>query len=208
MMKWAGLVVAVALLFGAFGSSRTARADDTDLTPAARTELQAILASGTGETRFVSPGPAIDPRSLKGKLIFTIPSSTAIPFCDVVDRQMDDFAKRLGIRHEVWPSNAQLGQWVQGFTTAISHKADLINVACGLDPATVAPQINEALSKGIPVVAAHTYALGQPALKGLSSIVYGAYIHAAELRPPGSSCRPRARATSLSSPRQAPPTAP
>jgi ribose transport system substrate-binding protein len=178
---WTGLVVGIALLAGAICSSRTARADDADLTPAARAELQAVLATGFGETRFAPPGPAIDPSSLKGKLIFTIPSSTAIPFCDVVDRQMDDFAKRLGIRHEVWQTTAQLGQWVQGFTTAISHKADLINVACGLDPATVAPQIREALSKGIPVVAAHTYAFGQTPLADLSGIVYGAYIHGAEL---------------------------
>jgi len=175
---WPRLMGAIALLAGSVG---VAHAADTGLTPAVKAELEAILATSTGETHFTPPGPPIDVSSLKDKLIFTIPSSTAIPFCDVVDKQMDEFAKRLGIRHEVWPSSAQLGQWVQGFTTALAHKADLINVACGLDPATVAPQINEALSKGIPVVAAHTYALGQKSLDGLSSIVYGAYIHAAEL---------------------------
>lgn len=177
---WARLLGVAALLIGLNGA-RTVQAADTGLTPAAKSELQAMLASNTGETHFTPPGPAIDPSSLKGKLIFTIPSSTSIPFCDVVDRQMDEFAKRLGIRHEVWQTTAQIGQWVQGFTTAIAHKADLINVACGLDPATVAPQIREAISKGIPVVAAHTYALGQPALPDLSGVVLGAYIHAAEL---------------------------
>ncbi|MBN8906646.1 MAG: substrate-binding domain-containing protein, partial [Rhodospirillales bacterium] len=151
------------------------------LTPAAKAELEALLAGSTGETRFTPPGPAIDPSSLKGKLIFTIPTSTAIPFCDVVDKQMDEFAQKLGIRHEVWQTTAQLGQWVQGFNTAFAHKADLINVACGLDPATVAPQIKEAISKGIPVVAAHTYANGQTALEDLSGIVYGAYIESAKL---------------------------
>lgn len=175
---WRQLACALALVVG---GSVLAHAADTGLTPNARTELQAMLADSMGETHFKPPGPAIDPASLKGKLIFTIPLSTAIPFCDVVDRQMDDFAKRLGIRHEVWQNNAQIGQWVQGFTTAFAHKADLINVACGLDPATVAPQIQEARSKGIPVVAGHTYAIGQTPLSDLSGIVYGAYIHAAEL---------------------------
>lgn len=172
--------LAAVLFIGALGPCEWASAADTALTPAARSELEAMLEPNMGESHFVAPAP-IDPSSLKGKLIFTIPVSTAIPFCDIVDRQMDEFAKRLGIRHEVWQSNAQIGQWVQGFTTAIAHKADLINVACGLDPATVAPQIKEALSQGIPVVAAHTYALGQTPLDGLSGIVYGAYIHAAEL---------------------------
>ncbi len=178
---WPRLILTIALMAGSLALCGTARAADTGLTPSAHAELEALLATGMGETHFTPPGPPIDVSSLKDKLIFTIPSSTAIPFCDVVDKQMDEFAKRLGMRHEVWPSNAQLGQWVQGFTTAMAHKADLINVACGLDPATVAPQINEALSKGIPVVAAHTYALGQTSLDGLSGIVYGAYIHAAEL---------------------------
>jgi ribose transport system substrate-binding protein len=178
---WSRLAFAVVLLAGASGFGGTARAADAGLTPAARAELEALLSASTGETRFIPPGPPIDASSLKGKLIFTIPLSSAIPFCDVVDRQMDEFAQRLGMKHEAWQTTAQIGQWVQGFTTAIAHKADLINVACGLDPATVAPQIRDALSKGIPVVAAHTYALGQTALEDLSGVVYGAYIHAAEL---------------------------
>jgi ribose transport system substrate-binding protein len=178
---WLRLAFAIALFAGASGLGGTARAADAGLTPAARAELEALLSASTGETRFIPPGPPIDASTLKGKLIFTIPLSSAIPFCDVVDRQMDEFAQRLGMKHEAWQTTAQIGQWVQGFTTAIAHKADLINVACGLDPATVAPQIRDALSKGIPVVAAHTYALGQTALEDLSGVVYGAYIHAAEL---------------------------
>jgi ribose transport system substrate-binding protein len=179
--RWTGLFCAAALLSGGLLAHHPAQAADDGLTPAVQAELQALIDSSTGETKFTPPGPVIDPSPLKGKLIFTIPSSTAIPFCDVVDRQMDDFAKRLGMRHEVWQTQAQIGQWVQGFSTAFAHKADLINVACGLDPSTVAPQIKEAISRGIPVVAAHTYAHGQTALADLNGIVYGAYIEAAKL---------------------------
>lgn len=176
------IVCIVTLLLGAAGLVvESARAEGTGLTPTARAALEKMLAASTGETHFTTPGPAIAASSLKGKLIFTIPSSTAIPFCDVVDKQMDEFAGKLGLRHEVWQTAAQLGQWVQGFSTAVAHRADLINVACGLDPATVAPQIRQARSKGIAVVAGHDYALGQPSLKDLSGIVYGAYIHGAEL---------------------------
>lgn len=180
MKRWAGLFCAMALSAGWLFAATGARADD-GLTPATQAELQATIDASGGESKFVVPGPAIDPSSLKGKLIFTIPSSTSIPFCDTVDRQMDEFAKRLGMRHEVWQTQAQIGQWVQGFGTAFAHKADLINVACGLDPATVAPQIKEAVSKGIPVVAAHTYAHGQTTVTDLTGIVWGAYIEAAKL---------------------------
>lgn len=179
--RWVGIFGVCAIVIGMLAVSPLSKAADDALDPAVKAELQGIVDSVTGETKFSPPGPALDASSLKDKLIFTIPSSTSIPFCDVVDKQMDDFAKRLGMRHEVWQTQAQIGQWVQGFSTAFAHKADLINVACGLDPSTVAPQIKEAVAKGIPVVAAHTYALGQTPVPELSSIVYGAYIKAAEV---------------------------
>lgn len=180
--RWVGLVSAAALIWGVLlGSAAPAWSAGDDLTPAARTKLQAMIDSTAGETKFTPPGPAIDPTPLKGKLIFMIPSSTSIPFCDVVDRQMESFAKEAGMRLEVWQTQAQIGQWVQGFGTALAHHAALIDVGCGLDPATVAPQIKQAEAQGIPVVAAHSYALGQPQLPGLAGSVLGAYIQAEQL---------------------------
>ncbi len=172
---------ALAAMLGA-GTARAADAPRASgLSPSAAAHLKEVLASYMGPTRFVAPAPPIDPAPLKGKLIFTIPVSTAIPWCDVVDRQLEDFAKRVGMRMETWQSNAQLGQWVQGFNTAISHQAALINIACGLDAASVTPQIKQAVGQGVPVVAGHDYALGQPTLPELSGIVYGNYIEAAKL---------------------------
>ncbi len=181
MRRRTGLMGALGLLLGGLLTQAPARAADQGLTPAAQAELQAMIDHASSETQFTPPGPAIDPSALKGKLIFTIPSSTSIPFCDTVDKQMDAFAQRLGMRHEVWQTQAQIGQWVQGFSTAFAHKADLINVACGLDPSTVAPQIKEAVARGIPVVAAHTYARGQTPIPELTGVVWGAYVEAAKL---------------------------
>ncbi len=169
------------LALAMFGLLHRAPAVAQGLPPAVTAELDAKLAAAMAPPSFTPPGPAIDPAPLKGKLIFTIPVSTAIPFCSVVDQQMADFAGRAGLSFQAWQSNAQLAQWAQGFTAAQEHKAALINVFCGLDPATVAPQVREALAAQVPVVAAHTYALGQPQLEGLSAIVYGAYIPAALL---------------------------
>lgn len=175
------LAVTLTAILGA-GTTRAAEAPATSgLSPAAATHLKQVLTSYMGPTKFVAPAPPIDPAPLKGKLIFTIPASTAIPWCDVVDRQLEDFAKRVGIRMETWQNNAQLGQWVQGFNTAISHQAALVNIACGLEPASVGPQIKQAIGHGVPVIAAHDYALGQPTLPDLSGIVYGNYIEAAKL---------------------------
>jgi ribose transport system substrate-binding protein len=175
----AGLLGVVSLLAGT-GLWRPAPAAAA-LPPATRAALDRALDAAMAPSHFVAPGAALDPAALKGKLIFTIPVSTAIPFCSVVDRQMADFAHRLGLRFQAWENNAQLAQWAQGFTAAQEHGAALVNVFCGLDPATVAPQVRATLAAHIPVVAAHTYAQGQPQLAGLSAIVYGAYIPAAKL---------------------------
>ena len=178
-IRWVVRFVAVGLLAALCGLPRPAAAAGLPQDVAAK--LGQRLAAAAALPHFTPPGPPLDPAPLKGKLVFTIPTSTAIPFCSVVDQQMAGFAARLGLRFEAWQNNAQIAQWAQGFTAALDHKAALINVACGLDPATVAPQIRQALGQHVPVVAAHTYAPGQPQLAGLTAIVYGAYLPAAKL---------------------------
>ena len=175
----AGFVCAFSLLAAA-GAMRPAPATAA-LSKATAGALDRALDAAMGPSHFVPPGAPIDPAPLKGKLIFTIPVSSAIPFCSVVDQQMGAYAKRLGLRFEAWENNAQLAQWAQGFTAAQQHKAALVNVFCGLDPATVAPQVHATLAAHTPVVAAHSYAQGQTPLAGLSGVVYGAYIPAAKL---------------------------
>ena len=81
---------AAALFAGASDFGEVAQAADANLTPAARATLESLLSASTGETRFVVPGPSINVSSLKDKLIFTIPLSSAIPFCDIVDRQINE----------------------------------------------------------------------------------------------------------------------
>ena len=159
----------------------TAGSAQAKLPAAVAAKLDHRLAAVMTPPRFAGAGGPIDPAALKGKLIFTIPLSTAIPFCAVVDRQLGVDAKRLGLRSEIWQNSAQLAQWAQGFTAAGQHKAALVNVFCGLDPNAVAPQVRAALAAHTPVVAAHSYAQGQPQFPGLSGVVYGAYIPAARL---------------------------
>ncbi|MGH7067599.1 MAG: sugar ABC transporter substrate-binding protein [Acetobacteraceae bacterium] len=182
--RWRGAALALVMLAAAAlptVPARAAGAETEGLSAATSAHLKTVLAQSTSEPQFNAPGPAIDPASLKGKLIFTIPLSTAIPFCAVLDRQMAAFAKKLGIRTEFWQNDAKLDQWVQGFTAAAAHKAALINVSCGLDPAVISPQIRQAIAAGTPVVAGHNYVLGQKTLPGLAGIVYGNYLAAARL---------------------------
>jgi ribose transport system substrate-binding protein len=141
----------------------------------------ALIKKYTGIPKFVTPGPKLNPAKLKGKTIYTIFSSTAIPFCNDVGLTVTQAATKLGMKSVVWPNSGQLSQWVQGFNQAIAAHAALINVGCGINAAAVAPQIAAAKKAGIPVVAAHSYDLSQKVPASLSASQYAPYKIAGEL---------------------------
>jgi ribose transport system substrate-binding protein len=117
------------------------------------TDLGAVgkqLAAYEGIPSFESPGPAINVASLKGKTIYSIPQSTAIPFLSVTEQAEAAIAKRYGINFVEYSTQGQTNQWVQGIDQAIStHAAGIMLNA--LDPRLVAPQIAAAKAAGIPV---------------------------------------------------------
>lgn len=159
---------------GSGGSSSTGGSADL-------TYVKAQIDHALAKPQFTPPGDPIDASKVAGKKVFTIPVSSAIPFCQAVDDQMATLAKAAGLDFTVYKNQGQQSQWVQGFNSADSQQADLINIFCGLDAEKVAPQIQQEAAHGTPVVAAHTYAIGQTPQQGLKGVVYGAYIKAARL---------------------------
>ena len=108
------------------------------------------LAAYEGIPSFVTPGPAINVASLKGKTIYSIPQSTAIPFLSVTEQAEAAIAKRYGINFVEYSTQGETNQWIQGIDQAIStHAAGIMLNA--LDPRLVAPQISAAKAAGIPV---------------------------------------------------------
>jgi ribose transport system substrate-binding protein len=141
----------------------------------------AFINQYNGIPKFVAPGPKLNPARLKGKTIYTIFSSTGIPFCNDVGTTITQAGAAYGIKNVVWPNQGQLSQWVQGFNRAIAAKASLINVGCGIDAAAVAPQIAAAKKAGIPVVTAHSYDPMQKVPASLSAAQYAPYNLAGQL---------------------------
>src|SRR4051812_21627126 len=57
--------------------------------------------------KFVQPGPPIDASKARGKTIFIIPESSAIPFINTIDASIKKVAKMLGIKTSEYTNQAQ-----------------------------------------------------------------------------------------------------
>jgi ribose transport system substrate-binding protein len=140
-----------------------------------RAALQAKIAHYTQDPSWVAPGPAIDPARLSGMKILVIPSSSAIPFCSDLSTGMASVARPYGVTVTQYANQGEPSQWVAGMNQALSTHQNLVDLTCGLNPATLAPQIAQLKAAGIDVVSAHGYDPSQQPLSGLSAVVYAQY---------------------------------
>ena len=130
-----------------------------------------VVAQYTALPAFTSPGPAFDAKKAAGKVIFSLPSNSTIPFVETTDASMRQLAGTVGIQYQTYPNQGKTSQYVQGMTTAISRKVNLINLLDGTDPRLIAPQISQAKAAGIPVVDSHDLDLSQQPYPNVAAFV-------------------------------------
>ncbi len=104
-------------------------------------------------------------------MIFSLPSNSTIPFVETTDASMRQLAGTVGIQYQTYPNQGKTSQYVQGMTTAISRKVNLINLLDGTDPRLIAPQISQAKAAGIPVVDSHDLDLSQQPYPNVAAFV-------------------------------------
>lgn len=144
--------------------------------------VTAQVRANMGVPKFtVSPGAKIDISKLKGKKIFNVPTSVAVPYQAAMDHSMAAAAKLVGIKFVDYSSQGQVSQWVQGVNSAIAQKADLIILAGGINPAQLAPQMQKAKAAGIPVMVAHFNDEGQAVPSNVTGAVFAPYGRSARL---------------------------
>ncbi len=102
-----------------------------------------------------------DASKSRGKTIFNIPVSSAIPYVAAVDDQMQKIAKEMGIRWVQYENEGNPTQWGAGMSQAISQKADLIILDAGIDPKLLIPQLRRAKQAGVSVLVNHLYQNGE-----------------------------------------------
>jgi len=108
------------------------------------------------EPQFAAPGDAFDAAAkMKGKTLWSIPASSAVPFVANIQNYEQDIAKQVGVGFERWANQGQPAQWVQGMQSAINRNASAIDLLAGINPAAVAQQVKQAEKQHIPVVVSH-----------------------------------------------------
>src|SRR3954451_3579064 len=131
--------------------------------------------------QFVQPGPPIDASKARGKTIFIIPESSAIPFINTIDDSIKKVAKMLGIKTVEYTNQAQPSQWAAGLNQAIARKPDLIMLQGAPDPRVLQPQLKAAKRAGIPVLVTHFFEESDPMPPNVTALVRVQFNQAARL---------------------------
>jgi len=139
------------------GTTATGSGEKSALTDAQTTELQARIDKYKKLPEFPPHGEPFDAKKAAGKTIMTIPSSSALEFCHQVDLELATVAAEYGVKAVEYENQGQPNQWVAGMNAAQNSGANVVNIACGTDPAVLSPQTAQLKAAGIPVVAAHNY---------------------------------------------------
>lgn len=170
----AGLAIAVVVgaAVSGCGSSGTGAGSSAGGSSADLGAAKANIAKYTAKPTFEAPGAPFDARNaMAGKTIASVPVNSAIDFTQYYAKAAQRIAAQVGFKYTVWQNQGSPTQWGQGVQNALSAKASVIELFAGNDPAQIAPQMVQARSKKVPVVAADTYDLTQSPDKSLSASI-------------------------------------
>ncbi|MGL3607871.1 sugar ABC transporter substrate-binding protein [Rhizobium sp. G187] len=125
-------------------------------------EAQAIIAEHEKMPVFEPPGEAFDAKScMAGKKVLSIPISMTIPFNVELQKAMAKAAAEVGFTYTTWDNQLKSDQWMQGVSQAISQKYDVLDIAGGLNPEWLGPQLAEARAAGLKITTTHFYDVTQ-----------------------------------------------
>ncbi|MCM2293886.1 substrate-binding domain-containing protein [Allorhizobium sp. BGMRC 0089] len=131
-------------------------------------EARAIIEKHRAMPVFTPPGEAFDAKScMAKKKVMSIPISMTIPFDVELEKAMAAAAKEVGFTYTTWDNQLKIDQWVQGISQAMSQKYDAIDLAGGLNPAVLGPQLGEARAAGLKISTSHFYDVTQTSAKSV-----------------------------------------
>lgn len=118
----------------------------------------AKLATYREKPVFKAPGPAFDIKSCaSGKKQLSIPNASTNPFLKgIIDREIK-VGKTIGLTVQEWQNQGQPSQWIQGVEYAMRNHFAVIDLISGIDPKTIAPQIEAAKKAGVRTMTSHFY---------------------------------------------------
>ncbi|KJZ18522.1 sugar ABC transporter substrate-binding protein [Loktanella sp. S4079] len=124
----------------------------------AMADAQALIATHTEIPVFVPPGEPFDARScMADKSVFSIPVSMTIPFAVALEDGMARAAAEVGFEYTVWETQGGMDSYIQGVDHAVTQGYDLIDLAGGINPVWIGPQLLQAKESGAVITTTHLY---------------------------------------------------
>jgi ribose transport system substrate-binding protein len=141
------------------GSGSSAASSAATSSGVAYAKGQVAAAMGVPAFRLKAPQAAF--AKIRGKTIFNIPLTSAVPYIVDVDQQAASVARRYGARWVEYTNQGTPTEWAAGINQAISQRAAIIALSNSIPLPLIAPALQRARAAGIPVVSYHSYQDGQ-----------------------------------------------
>lgn len=154
------LVIAVAVAgCGTNPAASHASGQNSSQTPAAPSwtgSAADLLTKYEALPTFEQPAESFNARAaMKDKAILAIPVTSANPFTSAYLGAIEKMSHEIGFKFQKWDNQGSLAEWKSGIEFGISQKVSLIDLAGGVQPNLLGPEIKRARDAGIIVVDSH-----------------------------------------------------
>ncbi|WP_106743545.1 sugar ABC transporter substrate-binding protein [Yoonia maritima] len=121
-------------------------------------DAEALIATHSEIPVFTPPGEPFDARAcMADKSVFSIPVTMTIPFAVALEDGMARAAAEVGFEYTVWETQGGMDSYIQGVDQAVTQGYDLIDLAGGLNPVWIGPQLMQAKEAGATITTTHLY---------------------------------------------------
>jgi ribose transport system substrate-binding protein len=144
-------------------------------------DAKAEVEKAMAKPQFIAPGSAFDISKLKGKHVWIITSTMAVPFVATIAHGVEAAAKVAGIETSLFDGKGDVSEWNRGMAQAVSQHADGI-ISVGASPELMKGPTGDALKANIPVVDAVTADKTAPLVPGTFSHVSISFYHSGQLQ--------------------------
>ena len=130
---------------------------------------------------FVAPGQSFDMGKLKGKHVWIITSTLAVPFVATIAHAAEAAAEEAGLKTTLFDGKGDVTEWNRGMSQAVAQHADGI-ITVGASPELMKGPMAAALAAKIPVVDTLTADQAAPLVPGTFAHVSISFRHSGELQ--------------------------
>ena len=144
-------------------------------------QAKAEVQKAEAMSHFVAPGQSFDMSKLKGKHVWIITSTLAVPFVATIAHAAEAAAKEAGLKTTLFDGKGDVTEWNRGMSQAVAQHAGGI-ITVGASPELMKGPMAAALAAKIPVVDTLTADQAAPLVPGTFAHVSISFRHSGELQ--------------------------